>query len=134
MAQALARAGLRPEDVDYVNAHGTGTRKNDPAETRAIRSVFGAAADRLAVSSTKSQIGHLIGAAGAVEFVASLFALEAQLMPATINLGTRDPECDLDFVPNSPRPERVRRVLSNSFGFGGQNAALLVGLAPGWEG
>jgi 3-oxoacyl-[acyl-carrier-protein] synthase II len=134
MAQALARAGVQPGDVDYVNAHGTATRKNDPAETRAIRACFGAAADRLAVSSTKSQLGHLIGAAGAVEFVASLFALEAQLLPATINLHAPDPECDLDCVPNVPRPARVRRVLSNSFGFGGQNAALLLGLPPGSEG
>ncbi len=127
MAQALARAGLGPGDVDYVNAHGTGTRKNDPAETRAVRQVFGAHADRLPVSSTKSQIGHLIGAAGAVELLAAIFAVERQLLPATINLHERDPECDLDYVPNAPRPARVRRALSSSFGFGGQNAALLVG-------
>ncbi|HET8538472.1 MAG TPA: beta-ketoacyl-[acyl-carrier-protein] synthase family protein [Anaeromyxobacter sp.] len=127
MERALAAAGLAPGDVDYVNAHGTGTRKNDPAETRALRRVFGAAADRLPVSSTKSQIGHLIGAAGAVELVASIFALREQVLPATINLRERDPECDLDYVPNVPRRAAVRRVLSNSFGFGGQNAALVVG-------
>lgn len=127
MERALAAARVAPAEVDYVNAHGTGTRKNDPAETRAIRAVFGAAADRLPVSSTKSQIGHLIGAAGAVEAIASLFALREQLLPATINLHVPDPECDLDYVPNVPRRARVRTVLSSSFGFGGQNAVLVLG-------
>jgi 3-oxoacyl-[acyl-carrier-protein] synthase II len=127
MERALAAARVSPGEVDYVNAHGTGTRKNDPAETRAIRRVFGAAAERLPVSSTKSQIGHLIGAAGAVELVACLFALREQTLPATINLGERDPECDLDYVPGVPRAVRVRTVLSNSFGFGGQNAVLVLG-------
>lgn len=125
--RALAVARRAPGDVDYVNAHGTGTRKNDPAETRAIRRVFGAAADRLAVSSTKSQLGHLIGAAGAVELLACVFALREQTLPATINLRERDPECDLDYVPNVPRRARVRTVVSSSFGFGGQNAVLVVG-------
>jgi 3-oxoacyl-[acyl-carrier-protein] synthase II len=127
MSQALRVAGVAPGEVEYVNAHGTGTRKNDPAEIRAIRRVFGAAADRLAVSSTKSQVGHLIGAAAAVELVACLFALREQILPATINLRRQDPECDLDCVPNVPRPARVRTVMSNSFGFGGQNAVLVLG-------
>ena len=123
MRAALHDAGLAPGAVDYINAHGTGTRKNDPAETRAIREVFGDTPPP--VSSTKSQIGHLIGAAGAVEAMAMLFALAEQTLPATINLRTPDPECDLDCVPNRPRPARVRVALSNSFGFGGQNACLV---------
>ena len=131
MARALDDAELSPADIDHVNAHGTGTPKNDPAETAAIRAVFGAQADRLLVCSTKSQIGHLIGAAGAVELLAALFALEHQLVPATINLHQPDPRCDLDYVRHQPRPARVRAVLCNSFGFGGQNACLVVGQPPG---
>jgi 3-oxoacyl-[acyl-carrier-protein] synthase II len=127
MRAALADAGITPSEVDYINAHGTGTRKNDPAEARAIREVFGNSPPP--TSSTKSQIGHLIGAAGAVEAVAVLFALAEQTLPATINLHHPDPECDLDCVPNRPRPARVRVALSNSFGFGGQNACLLLGAA-----
>jgi 3-oxoacyl-[acyl-carrier-protein] synthase II len=125
MRAALHDADLRPGDVDYINAHGTGTRKNDPAETRAIREVFGSAPPP--VSSTKSQIGHLIGAAGAVEAMALLFAFAEQTLPATINLQRPDLECDLDYVPDRPRPARVRVALSNSFGFGGQNACLILG-------
>jgi len=127
MAAALADAGLLAKDVDYINAHGTGTRKNDPAETRAIREIFGVTPPP--ISSTKSQIGHLIGAAGAVEAMAVLFALAEQTLPATINLSTPDPECDLDYVPVQPRPARVRIALSNSFGFGGQNACLAFAAA-----
>lgn len=125
MQAALADAGLAPAAVDYVNAHGTGTRKNDPAEARAIREIF--AGSPPPVSSSKSQIGHLIGAAGAVEAMAVLFALTEQILPATINLHSLDPECSLDCVPNQPRAARVRIALSNSFGFGGQNACLVLG-------
>ena len=127
MRRALADARLRPDQIDYINAHGTGTPKNDPAETHAIRDVFGAHAFAIPVSSTKSQIGHLIGAAGAVELVAGLFAVREGMVPATINLERPDPQCDLDYVPNHPRPWSVRRFVSNSFGFGGQNAVLVAG-------
>jgi 3-oxoacyl-[acyl-carrier-protein] synthase II len=127
MSSALADARVQPGEVGYINAHGTATRKNDPAETAAIRAVLGAAAERVPVSSTKSQIGHLIGAAGAVELLATLFALEQGILPATINLEEPDPECDLDYVPRTPRTAAVRVALSNSFGFGGQNATIVVG-------
>jgi 3-oxoacyl-[acyl-carrier-protein] synthase II len=131
IAAALADAGVAPAELDHVNAHGTGTRKNDPAEARALRRVLGGEADRVPVTSTKGQLGHLIGAAGAVELLAALFALEAQVLPATLNLATPDPECPLVHVANTPRPARVRTVLKTSFGFGGQNAALVVGALRG---
>lgn len=126
MAAALADAGLRPEDVDYINAHGTSTSYNDLYETQAIKSVFGEHAYRVPVSSTKSMTGHLLGAAGAVEFIACLFALQEGLLPPTINLENPDPECDLDYVPNTPRPAQVNVALSNSFGFGGHNVTLIL--------
>ena len=126
MRAALADAALEPSAVHYINAHGTGTPHNDPAETAAIRAVFGRHAGDIPVSSTKSQVGHLIGAAGAVELAAVVFALQRQLLPATINLQQPDSRCDLDYVPHQPRRARVRTVLSNSFGFGGQNASLVV--------
>ncbi|HEY3354233.1 MAG TPA: beta-ketoacyl-[acyl-carrier-protein] synthase family protein [Polyangia bacterium] len=131
MRAALEDAGLAPAAVDYVNAHGTGTPKNDPAETAALHTLLGEGAGRVPVSSTKSQIGHLLGAAGAVELVATIFALEEGLLPATINLTHPDPECDLDYVPGTPRPATPRIALSSSFGFGGQNAALVVAWSEG---
>jgi len=126
MELALQSAELAPEAVDYINAHGTGTRLNDRVETRAIRKVFGLHADRLAVSSTKSMMGHLMGAAGAVEAVACVKSLETGWAPPTINYEHPDPECDLDYIPNEARQLNPRVALSNSFGFGGHNACLIL--------
>src|SRR5213596_1062919 len=126
MRAALADAGLAPADVDYVNAHGTSTPMNDRVETAAIRAVFGPHARRLRVSSTKSMIGHTISAAGAIELVTTLLAVRDQIAPPTINYRVPDPECDLDYVPNVPRPGPIRAAISNSFGFGGHNDCLLV--------
>jgi 3-oxoacyl-[acyl-carrier-protein] synthase II len=125
MALALRDAGLPPKAVDYINAHGTSTPLNDRIETRAIRTVFGSHADRLAVSSTKSMMGHLMGAAGAVEAIACLKSLETGWVPPTVNYEHPDPECDLDYVPNQARRLEPRVVLSNSFGFGGHNGCLI---------
>lgn len=127
MQQVLLDARLNPSDVGYINAHGTGTRANDVTETAAIRSVFGA--DAPPVSSTKSLHGHAMGASGAIEIAASLLALHAGFLPPTINLERPDPECDLDYVPNEPRPAQVSAFLSNSFGFGGMNAVVAVRMA-----
>jgi 3-oxoacyl-[acyl-carrier-protein] synthase II len=124
---ALADAALTPGEIDYVNAHATSTPAGDAVETRAIRTVFGDEADRTPVSSTKSMMGHLLGAAGAAEAVLCVKAMEDQLLPPTINLDHPDPECALDHVAGKARPARVRAVLSNSFGFGGTNAALVFG-------
>ncbi|MCW5577427.1 MAG: beta-ketoacyl-[acyl-carrier-protein] synthase family protein [Dokdonella sp.] len=126
ISRALADAGLDPADVDYVNAHGTATPANDPTETKALRRVFGAHADRLAVSSTKSMHGHALGAAGAVELVATIGALRDGVVPPTMNFVEPDPECDLDYVPNAARDLPVRAALSNSFAFGGLNAVLAL--------
>ncbi len=125
MALALRDAGLRPVEVDYINAHGTSTPLNDGIETQAIRTVFGAHADRLAVSSTKSMIGHLMGAAGAVEALVCVLSLDTGWVPPTINYENPDPACDLDYVPNEARELAPKVVLSNSFGFGGHNACLV---------
>ncbi len=124
LTACLEDAGLRPEDVDYINAHGTGTVANDPMETRAVREVFGDHAGRLAVSSTKSMHGHTLGAAGAIECVATVLALRDGLLPPTIGFNEPDPECDLDVVPNEARRAEVRNALSNSFAFGGLNVVL----------
>jgi 3-oxoacyl-[acyl-carrier-protein] synthase II len=125
MKAALATAGLEPGDIDYVNAHGTSTKSNDLAETQAIRSVFGDKADGLAVSSTKSMTGHLLGAASGIEAVVSVLAIDRKVVPPTINLVHPDPECDLDYVPNQAREVDVKAVLTNSFGFGGVNGCLV---------
>jgi len=125
MRSALTDAGLNPEDISYVNAHGTSTQLGDVAETRAIKAVFGGHAAQLAVSSTKSTTGHLLGAAGAIEAVFSVLAIRDQLIPPTINLENPDEECDLDYVPGTARETRVKAVLSNSFGFGGTNGSLV---------
>jgi 3-oxoacyl-[acyl-carrier-protein] synthase II len=125
MSAALKDAALSPDKVQYVNAHATSTPLGDRAETLAIRRAFGAAADKLAVSSTKSMTGHLLGAAGAVEAIFSVLALRDQVAPPTINLHTPDEGCDLDYVPNTSRPMKLEYTLSNSFGFGGTNGSLI---------
>lgn len=125
MKQALQDAGLQPEDIHYINAHGTSTDYNDKYETMAIKEVFGEHAYKLAVSSTKSVTGHLLGAAGAVEAIFSAKAITDGIIPPTMNLETPDPECDLDYVPNQARKQEVNAVLSSSLGFGGHNVSLV---------
>jgi 3-oxoacyl-[acyl-carrier-protein] synthase II len=131
MAAALQDAGLQPEQIDYINAHGTSTLLNDRTETLGIHIVFGSHAHRVPISSTKSMIGHLMGAAGAVEAIACIKALETGIIHPTINYEIPDPECDLDYVPNIARETHPRTALSNSFGFGGHNATLIF---RKWEG
>lgn len=130
MRGALREAGLAPESVGYINAHGTGTPGNDPVESSAIREVFGAHADKIGVSSTKSMHGHVLGAAGALEAVATLLALYHGVLPPTANYNERDPECDLDYIPNQPRALQVEAALSNSFAFGGLNAVIAFRAVP----
>jgi len=125
MQRALDKAGLKPTDIDYINAHGTSTHLNDAAETQAIKAVFGEYAYEIPVSSTKSMVGHLLGAAGAVEAVATLKTIETGWIHPTINYEFPDPACDLDYVPNKPRQKNVRVAMSNSFGFGGHNAIII---------
>lgn len=125
MGLALKDAGIAPNEVDYINAHGTSTEYNDANETQAIKKVFGEHAFKVAVSSTKSMTGHLLGAAGAVEGVFSVLALHHGIIPPTINYENADPQCDLDYVPNHARKANIRVVLSNSFGFGGTNACVI---------
>jgi 3-oxoacyl-[acyl-carrier-protein] synthase II len=125
MRDAIRDAGIKPEEVDYINAHGTSTELNDKNESKAIRNLFGEHADKLVVSSTKSMTGHLLGAAGGIEAIATVFAIENELVPPTINLTNPDPDCDLNYSPLKPTKKKIRYALSNTFGFGGHNASLL---------
>ena len=126
MVATIKDAGLKPKDIDYINAHGTSTLYNDKIETAAIKKVFGDHAKKLAISSTKSVMGHLLGAAGGVELIASALAMKEGIIPPTINYETPDPECDLDYVPNKPRAAKIKVAMSNALGFGGHNAALII--------
>ena len=126
MQMALEKAGLRPDEIDYISAHGTGTTENDKVETLAVKLVFGEYAYKVPISSVKSQLGHLIAAAGATELMTCILAIRDQIVPATMNLDDPDPLCDLDYVPNTPRKTPVEVCMSNSFGFGGQNDSLVV--------
>ena len=125
MKNALKDAHLQPEQVDYINAHGTSTEANDPTETHAIKKAFHGHAYKVAISSTKSMTGHMLGAAGSVEAIFSILAIRDQIAPPTINLDNPDERCDLDYVPHHARKMKVEVVLSNSFGFGGTNASLI---------
>ena len=125
MRSALRDAGLNPEDIDYINAHGTSTPAGDLAETLAVKSVLGGHAYKVAVSSTKSMTGHMLGAAGGIEAIFSVLALRDQIAPPTINLDHPDPECDLDFIPHHAREMKLEYVMSNSFGFGGTNGTVI---------
>lgn len=126
MRAALADAGVRPEQIDYISAHGTGTKQNDQVETRGVKAVFGEYASKTPMSSVKSMLGHLIAAAGATELITCILALRDQILPPTANLHTSDPDCDLDYIPNTPREADVKICMSNSFGFGGQNNTLIL--------
>ena len=126
MKLAIDEAGISPADIQYINAHGTSTPYNDRVETLAIKSLFGDAAKRVAISSTKSMTGHLLGAAGGVEAGITALTIDRQVLPPTINYEFSDPDCDLDYVPNKPRAAQVIYALTNSFGFGGTNASILL--------
>jgi 3-oxoacyl-[acyl-carrier-protein] synthase II len=125
ISEAIRDAGLKPEDIEYINAHGTSTKLNDESEVKAIKTVFGEHARKLAVSSTKSMTGHLLGGAGGIEAIYTVLTIKEGMIPPTINYETPDPECDLDFVPNVARKSAVKVAMSNSFGFGGTNASLV---------
>jgi 3-oxoacyl-[acyl-carrier-protein] synthase II len=128
MSSALRDAKLDPTAIDYINAHGTSTPLGDKAETIAMKRVFENHAQKLNVSSTKSQLGHLLGASGGVELILSLLALRDQVCPPTINLNVPDPACDLNYTPNQPQQRSIKAVMSNSFGFGGHNASIIAGV------
>jgi 3-oxoacyl-(acyl-carrier-protein) synthase len=123
---ALRSAGLNPTDISYINAHGTSTPQGDICETQAIKTVFGDHAKKLAVSSTKGATGHMLGAAGAVEMAVCCKAIQTGAVPPTINYENPDPECDLDYVPNTAREMKVHAIVNNSFGFGGHNASIVA--------
>ncbi|MCP4710836.1 MAG: beta-ketoacyl-ACP synthase II [Planctomycetes bacterium] len=127
LKMALRHAKLNPEQIDYINAHGTSTELNDISESKAIRTVFNACADNVSISSTKSHLGHLLGASGAVELIAAALAIKHGVIPPTINLDNPDPQCDLDYTPNQAREKPIKYAMSNSFGFGGHNASLIIG-------
>jgi 3-oxoacyl-[acyl-carrier-protein] synthase II len=131
MANALRDAELNPADIEYINAHGTSTPLGDVAETKALKKVFADAIRKIPVSSTKSQMGHLLGASGSVELIVTALAIQRGVLPPTINYGRPDPECDLDYVPNTARDAQIRCAMSNSFGFGGHNTALIVSALNG---
>ena len=130
MRRALQKAGLHPDEIEYINAHGTSTQYNDRTETQAIKTCFGEHASRVAISSTKSMTGHTLGAAGAVEAVISIMAIQTGIIPPTINLHNPDPDCDLDYVPNEARKATVNIAMSNSMGFGGHNTCLIFKRYP----
>lgn len=125
MKMAINDGGLKPDEIDYVNAHGTSTEYNDKFETLAMKEVFGEHAYNLAISSTKSMTGHLLGAAGGVEAIFTVLAIRDSILPPTINYETPDPECDLDYVPNKARQKEIKATMSNSLGFGGHNATIV---------
>src|SRR5215208_7822999 len=131
MTLALGAAGLQPEEIGYINAHGTSTPLNEKFETQAIKAAFGDAAHRVAISSTKSMTGHLLGAAGALEGALAVMAIEHGMLPPTINQTSPDPDCDLDYVPNVARRAAVKHVMSNSMGFGGHNVSLIFSAPDG---
>jgi 3-oxoacyl-[acyl-carrier-protein] synthase II len=131
MSIALRKSGLAPSDINYINAHGTSTQLNDLMETKAIKTAFGDHAYKVSISSTKSMLGHLIGAAGAIEAAVCLMVINNGIIPPTINLNTPDPGCDLDYVPNTARRTEVNAALTNSFGFGGHNSVLIFGKYSG---